>query len=292
MAAPFTTAPPSKEKRTPGFVFQSAVVPLKRSAAFKSLPLSTLLPRGKNWLGEALLEMSPTRPQRHAKDIALSIVFHIVFIAALVLPPLFYTQTPDLKAFTQTFLVAPPPPPLAPPAPTVARITPAPRRALINAGKLLAPTVIPKTVVILKEEPLPPDAGVVGGVPGGVPGGQLGGVIGGIVSGSRSYVPSPVAQPKAPIRVGGRIKAPHPLAQPSPVYPMLARQARITGVVSIDAVIDTNGNVVEMRAVSGPPLLIPAALEAVRQWKYEPTYLNDQPVAVELIVTVTFNLDH
>jgi outer membrane biosynthesis protein TonB len=62
-------------------------------------------------------------------------------------------------------------------------------------------------------------------------------------------------------------------------------------VVSQDAVIDTQGNVVELKAVSGPPLLIPAALEAVRQWKYEPTYLNDQAVAVELIVTVTFHLD-
>ena len=47
----------------------------------------------------------------------------------------------------------------------------------------------------------------------------------------------------------------------------------------------------EMRVVSGKPLLIPAALEAVRQWKYEPTYLNDQPIAVQLIVTVTFKLD-
>jgi protein TonB len=62
------------------------------------------------------------------------------------------------------------------------------------------------------------------------------------------------------------------------------------GVVSIDAVIDTEGNVVEMKVVSGHQLLIPAALEAVRQWKYEPTYLNDQPIAVQLIVKVTFQL--
>jgi outer membrane biosynthesis protein TonB len=55
-------------------------------------------------------------------------------------------------------------------------------------------------------------------------------------------------------------------------------------------VIDTEGNVVEMQVISGPPLLIHAALDAVRQWKYEPTYLNDQPIAVQLIVTVTFQL--
>jgi TonB family protein len=57
-------------------------------------------------------------------------------------------------------------------------------------------------------------------------------------------------------------------------------------------VIDTEGNVVEMCVVSGNPLLISAALEAVRQWKYEPTYLNDRPIAVQLVVTVIFKLEH
>ena len=58
----------------------------------------------------------------------------------------------------------------------------------------------------------------------------------------------------------------------------------------IDAVIDTTGAVVEMKVVSGPPVLIPAALAAVRQWKFEPTYLNDQPIDVQFIVTVHFEL--
>jgi len=78
----------------------------------------------------------------------------------------------------------------------------------------------------------------------------------------------------------------------SPIYPVLARQTKVQGVVTIDAVIDTEGDVVEMRVVSGHPLLISAALEAVKQWKYEPTYLNDQPIAVQLFVTVNFQLDH
>jgi protein TonB len=58
--------------------------------------------------------------------------------------------------------------------------------------------------------------------------------------------------------------------------------------VVIDAVIDAEGNVVEMKVISGHPLLIPAALDALRKWKYEPTYLNEQPVAVQLAVTVNF----
>ena len=171
----------------------------------------------------------------------------------------------------------------------------APKRVFTAGGKLLAPTAIPEKIAMLKEEALPPDvgAGVSGGVPGGVPGGQLGGVLGGIISGaSRTYVPAaPVAPaPKAPVRVGGRIKAPRALLTPEPVYPVLAKQAKVQGDVVIDAVIDQAGRVVEMQVVSGHPLLLPAAMEALRKWRYEPTYLNDEPVAVQLVVTIKFRL--
>jgi protein TonB len=170
----------------------------------------------------------------------------------------------------------------------------------LSGGELIAPTAVPSRIVILKKEPLPPEIGngVASGVPGGVPGGQLGGVIGGVISdASRTNLPMPVpaaVQPKAPIRVGGRVRTPRVLSKPSPVYPRLAKQTRVQGIVSndsIDAVIDTEGNVVEMSVVSGHPLLISAALDTVKNWKYEPTYLNDQAVAVQLIVTVTFQLD-
>lgn len=85
-------------------------------------------------------------------------------------------------------------------------------------------------------------------------------------------------------------RAPKPIVRVQPDYPAIARQAHIQGVVTIDAVLDERGNVQEMRAVSGPPLLYEAALEALRKWNYEPTYLNDQPVAVQLLVTITFQL--
>jgi protein TonB len=60
--------------------------------------------------------------------------------------------------------------------------------------------------------------------------------------------------------------------------------------VIVEAIIDEHGDVVEVKVVSGPPLLIQSALDAVRRWKYEPTYLNDEPVAVQLNVTVQFKL--
>ncbi len=68
------------------------------------------------------------------------------------------------------------------------------------------------------------------------------------------------------------------------------RQARIQAQVQIDAILDEQSNVVEVKVVSGPPLLYQAAVDALRKWKYEPTYLNDQPIAVQMIVTVTFTL--
>lgn len=80
------------------------------------------------------------------------------------------------------------------------------------------------------------------------------------------------------------------MVQPPPQYPVLARQARIQGQVQVDAVLDEPGNVIEMKVVSGPPLLYRAALDALKKWKYEPTYLNDQPIAVQILVTVTFVL--
>jgi protein TonB len=91
------------------------------------------------------------------------------------------------------------------------------------------------------------------------------------------------------VRVGSNLKAPHQTYSVQPEYPTLARQARVWGTVVVNAVIDEHGNVVQARALSGHPLLIPAALKAVQQWKYEPTTLNGMPVSVEMEVTVHFN---
>jgi periplasmic protein TonB len=78
--------------------------------------------------------------------------------------------------------------------------------------------------------------------------------------------------------------------QVHPNYPPHARQARVQGQVLVDAILDEQGNVIDMKVVSGPPLLYQAALDALRIWRCEPTYLNGKPISVELIVTITFQL--
>jgi protein TonB len=297
MATDLITARQAEKKPAPQQVLPRTQVAWDaRIAGSTSRAIPIAAARRNNLFSEALLEMSSTRQPRRTADLFMSILLHTLILLVLLLPPLYFTETIDLKGFAQTFLVAPPPPPPPPPmAQTVAKAGPTPRRVFTSAGKLLAPSSIPQKIAMLKEEPLPPDlgTGVAGGVPGGVPGGQLGGAIGSILSGaSRIPLPTPTSQPRAPIRVGGRVRPPRPLVQAAPVFPILAKQTKLEGNVSIDAVIDTEGNVVEMRVVSGNPLLISAALEAVRQWKYEPTYLNDRPIAVQLVVTVIFKLEH
>jgi protein TonB len=78
--------------------------------------------------------------------------------------------------------------------------------------------------------------------------------------------------------------------QPKPSYPPLARQARIQGVVRFNAVIGRDGSIQNLTLVSGHPLLVPSATEAVRQWRYQPTLLNGDPVEVVTTIDVNFTL--
>jgi periplasmic protein TonB len=246
----------------------------------------------------SMIENNRIKSGSKTMDFLIALTVNAVILAGPILAGLIYTDTLNLKQFQNTFLIAPPPPP-PPPAPGVVQVQAAPvPRVFENVGKLIAPSRVPKNVADIKEAPLPPEfegGGVAGGVPGGVAGGSMAGVIGGVIGGVSTTVVAPLAPksagPKAPVRVGGRVREPRLTTRVDPTYPPLARQTHMQGTVVIDAIVDEQGNVVEAKIVSGPPLLIGSALEAVRKWKYEPTYLNDQPVPVQLNVTVTFRLN-
>jgi TonB family protein len=98
-------------------------------------------------------------------------------------------------------------------------------------------------------------------------------------------------EPQEPLRVGGNVQEAKVVRKTTPVYPPLARQARVTGVVRLDATIGKDGRITKVQPVSGPPLLRQAAIDAVRQWVYQPTLLNGQPVEVVTQVDVSFNLN-
>jgi len=98
------------------------------------------------------------------------------------------------------------------------------------------------------------------------------------------------AAAQVPVRVGGEIREPRKITDVKPVYPDIARQARIQGIVILEAVVGVDGSVQTARVLRPAPMLDQAALEAVTQWKYEPTLLNGVPVPVIMTVTVTFSL--
>jgi protein TonB len=93
------------------------------------------------------------------------------------------------------------------------------------------------------------------------------------------------------VRVGGNVKMAQILRRVEPQYPALAKAARVQGTVELVGVIATDGHLKELRLVSGHPLLAHAAMEAVSQWIYTPTLLNNEPVEVIAPITVTFHLN-
>jgi protein TonB len=105
---------------------------------------------------------------------------------------------------------------------------------------------------------------------------------------AQATVTKPVVS--GPLRVGTGVQDAKLAFAPRPVYPQIAKAARSQGVVKIEATIATDGRIKDLRVVSGPPLLVNAALEAVRQWRYQPTLLNGAPVEVLTEIDINFTL--
>lgn len=212
--------------------------------------------------------------------VALSAMVQFVIIGILILIPLIYTEALP-TGMLSTFLVAPaPPPPPPPPAAPVKVVRP----RIIQPQRMVAPTVIPKKIEIVKEVAPDVSMGQDFGVAGGT-GGPLGGGLSGVIA---PPPPKPVAP--ARIRVGGNVQSAMLVRQVQPIYPQIARTAHISGTVVLHAIIAKDGTIQELQYVSGPPLLMRAAMDAVREWRYKPTLLNGEPVEVDTTISVVFTL--
>lgn len=269
-------------------------------AVLRPAPRAAALAAASNTSGgdpflAALLEMPTTHGHTDHKSakMALSMLIHAGLLALLIILPVYFASNVlTLKHLEPTYVFTAPP--LPPPPPAAAA---APQRAMQTTPKITQPTlivtprVIPRQTSVVASNVAAPsisdDVGVLGGVPGGVPGGALGGILGGTGTGP---TPPPPTAAQGIVRVGGDVRPPELVQRVQPEYPAVARAAHVEGTVVIDAVIDATGNVVSEHALSGPNLLIPAALSAVQQWKYQPTYLNGKPVKLAMQVTVSFNL--
>jgi periplasmic protein TonB len=248
---------------------------------------------------DVLIESDPElKPRKTLLSLTISILLHSLVLMLAIVVPLFFTE-PLSPERVVTYLTVPPPPP--PPPATVAKITKAPKVVPQTSATLMSPIVIPKEVAMVVDEGPAPDVAMGGvGVPGGVPGGVIGGVLGGVIGGASAPSvalppppPSKVEAPKVisvPVPVGGRVRAPRVVKHVEPVYPPLAKAARVMGSVVLEAVLTEEGKVSNLKVVSGHPLLIGPAMDAARQWEYEPTFLNDIPARVILNITVIFRL--
>jgi protein TonB len=246
---------------------------------------------------DALLETSGLQRRRRGASALLSLVLQCLLLGVLLIAPLMYTETLPRQEFL-TLLVAPPPPPPPPPPAAAEAAAKVVRRVEsdLMGGQLRTPGRIPQKVQMIREDealPVLSSGGVIGGVPGGIPGGQAGGVIGGIISSTSSLLAVPkLAAPAVPkrIRISQGVTKGSLIRRVEPAYPPLAQAARIEGQVVLAAIISKTGEIENLALVSGHPMLVPSAIAAVKQWRYRPFLLNNEPVEVDTTVTLTFEL--
>lgn len=291
---------PTRTGRRGGFmspaIYKEEEVTFEERAALPPTNSTELAPAYSGSLfTDSLLESKRSLNRRRGWTTVLSLAIQGVLLGLAILLPLIYTEALP-KQQLLTLLIAPPPPPPPPPpaAPEVAKMIRNIETEMVG-GQLRTPTRIPNKIAMIREEQPPPAAssgGVIGGVPGGIPGGQLGGVLGGIIgSTSNPNIVLKVPKPEVVrVRVSQGVSTGHLINKVEPVYPPLARNARIQGQVVLTAIISRDGSIQDLRVLSGHPLLIQAALDAVRRWRYKPYLLNGEPVEVETTVTVNFLL--
>jgi periplasmic protein TonB len=211
-------------------------------------------------------------------------------LSVLLLLPLLYTQALPHLHLMETGILSPPPGP--PPATAQARrANPSPSNLIGHI--LMMPSRIPNAIATLHEDEVLPtpelgDGSLVAGGTG--PAGARNPVLDGLGNGP-GVIPPPPRAPSAPSPPVSHMMEGNLLLRVQPVYPPLAREARIQGSVVLQAVIDRDGKIKNLQVLSGHPMLVQAAVDAVRRWRYRPYVLNEQPIEVETQITVKFTLE-
>ena len=228
--------------------------------------------------------MLPGSARRRA--MTLGYVIEGVLLGLLVLFPLIHTEALP-GALTSISMITAPPPPAAPQRQAAIH-----RSIKVSPRELVAaPVTVPNRIVQVLEPPEPTEAPAVG-VPGSVPWGEPRG----LPAGFGEAVPPPPAasrpdQPPQRVHIGGAVEAARVVFQPQPEYPQIAKMARVQGTVRLAAIITKDGLIESLKVLSGPPLLVKAAVDAVARWRYQPTLLNGDPVEVATEIDVNFVLN-
>lgn len=235
---------------------------------------------------------------RKTWSFAVSLLAQTAAIGLALLATMAYTPLLPAAGFA-VWLEAPPPPPGAPPPPP--EHVEAVRQLDRYHDRLVQPREIPAEIAMIADpEDAPPSIDIAPFV--GVAGGLGARIPNGVIDSIGTSVPKPVERPKPqpkveepapadPVRVSSTIQAARLTHRVQPDYPAIARQAGVSGKVRLKAIVSTEGSIEQLNVLSGHPLLIPAAVSAVKQWRYRPTLLNGKAVQVVTDIEVNFILN-
>jgi periplasmic protein TonB len=231
------------------------------------------------------LETTWDRSSRRRWSTLASFTMQVLALSLLLAVPLLWVEGPPRLRWIDTSVLSPPPAP-APPAP------PNTQRAMhpseMSGGQVLTPTAIPTSITPINDAGAPPAPGI----------GDIGGIDGSTGAGPRGVFRSigdqvaaipPPPKPTRPLRVS-QIAEGNLAYRLQPTYPPLARAARVQGEVRLRAIISKAGTIENLEVLSGHAMLVTAAVEAVRRWRYRPYMLNGEPIEVETEITVNFTL--
>ena len=246
-------------------------------------PASSSLQEGSLFHDSLIASGGQSRPRNPLAAVG-SLAFQVLVVAALIVVPLFHTDTlPKREMLTMLYV------PLAAGASSATKLrVPTPAYTPTSIGN-------PEAMQNTQEAP-PPPVGATDGVIGGVPGGVnriAGGVLGEALGSMRSapvLAKAPEPTPAKRIRLAARVVEANLIHDVTPTYPPEAGRARIEGTVVLMAVIGKDGSVQDVRVESGLPVLAQAAVDAVKQWRYRPYLIDGEPVEVDSRITINFTL--
>lgn len=237
---------------------------------------------------DSLLESNWANRSHRGWTTLASFTMQTLAVGMLLALPLTYSEgLPKLRVTTIGAPIGPPPGRRA----EGVRHTSGPARPMLRPSELMEPPSIPPTIDRTPE----PISGPANDCPTCVPGGTgdptagSNPIWGAIPTSNTTPAPIPTLKAAPPPRIS-RMMEGNLIYKPQPAYPPMARAARIQGPVLLRAIISKAGTIENLQTLSGHPLLVPAALEAVKQWRYRPYVLNGEPVEVETQITVNFIL--
>ncbi len=235
---------------------------------------------------DSLVESSGKLGVRHPWTTAISFALQAIALSLLLLLSLLYTESLPTQRWVN--ILQSPPPPSAP-ATVSERVAPAAPKGSESQDVLVVPRQIPNSIATIHDEGPSSDkpVGVAGDAPGGLPDG--------VCETATPTFRTEINVPKlavSKVRVSSGVAEGMLIQQVKPQYPASAKLARIEGKVVLQAVIGKDGTIQNLHVISGHPLLTPAAIDAVKQWRYKPYYLNAEPVEVETQIVVNFLLTH